>query len=515
MMLADLIAGLGITPVDRRPLMVRICDLTEDSRTVLPGSLFVARPGVKSDGRAYIAAAVRAGATAVLTDPVACRALEGTVEIGGAYLLSAADVPTACAHLAERFYGGPSARLCAAAVTGTNGKTTIAWLIWRMLNAVGVRCGLIGTVMVDDGREVAAADMTTPPALEIARTLGCMVESGCKAVALEASSHALDQRRLAALRMPIAIFTNLTRDHLDYHGTMEAYAAAKARLFEMLPADGVAIVNADDEAAERMVRDCRAPVVRCGLGPRPEVEASARILAATGAGMRLDLRGPWGQIVTEAPLVGRYNAMNMLQAVVATHAALGRVGADAAGLREAVGAATAPPGRLERVDAPDLTVLVDYAHTDDGLRSALTAVRGVMTPPSRLWVVFGCGGDRDKGKRPKMGAAAAELADRVVVTSDNPRTERPGDIIDAILTGIASAARGKVVVQAERGRAIEWALQQAAPGDVVVIAGKGHEATQTIADGTGGTIAQPFDDRLIAKAAAWARPAGQSRVQYQ
>lgn len=492
---------------------VRVCDVTEDSRTVVPGSLFIARGGTKSDGKLYVEQALAAGAVAILTDaedPVFA-ALPVPVVV-------ARDVALVSARIGERFYGDPSRSLALALVTGTNGKTTTTTLIWQMMNAAGRRCGLVGTVVVDDGTEVAEATMTTPPSIELSRTLQRMVEGGCVAGALEASSHALDQKRCDALAVRVGVFTNLSGDHLDYHQTMEAYASAKARLFELLPADAVAIVNADDPAHERMVRDCRARVVKCRLGAAGGAdEAGVEIGEVSIEGMALTLTGPWGRIACEVPMVGRYNAMNVLEAVAASHA-LGLTGAE---LTPGLEGVRAPAGRLERVEVPGgkFHVFVDYAHSDDSLRKVLEAVGplvpgreprgGGLTrhagraeagePNGRLWVVFGCGGDKDRTKRPRMGRAAAELADLVVLTSDNPRSERPGAIIDEVLAGVPPALRAKVTVQVERERAIRHALEQARAGDVVVIAGKGHETEQVLSDGKGGLTRIHFDDREVAR----------------
>ncbi len=494
MKLGELIAGLDVVLASAGHDQTRICDVTEDSRTVVPGSLFVARAGLRSDGRQFAADAAHAGAAAILSD-------DATLAVPGAALVVAKDVAFAAAKIAERFYGNPSGNLDVIAITGTNGKTTTTWLVWQLLNAAGRRCGLIGTVVIDDGREVAAASMTTPPSIEISRSLAEMASAGCEAVVLEASSHALDQSRVAALQIDVGVFTNLTRDHLDYHKTMEAYADAKARLFAMLTAKGTAVLNADDGAAQRMARDTKAKRLYCHeSGPDVAHEQNARVRTVSSdmSGSRLVLDGPWGTIEATVPLLGAYNAMNILQAVVCAHA----VGLTRDQLVEGLEGISAPPGRLERVSIPSdpIHVFVDYAHTDDGLKSSLTAVRGAMKgSKSKLWIVFGCGGDRDTGKRPKMGEVAATLADRVVVTSDNPRTERPGDIVDQILAWIPQARRAHVEVQVDRDRAIRYAIENAAPGDVVVIAGKGHETEQVLPDGKGGTIRTHFDDREVAR----------------
>lgn len=497
MNLAELMAGLPARIVAGSD-KVRVCDITDDSRTVLPGSLFIARAGTKDDGRRFIPDALRAGAAAVLTD-------DASVTLGRAgTLVVAEDVPTVAAQMAERFYGSPSSRLHLIGITGTNGKTTTAHLVHQILNGVGVRCGLIGTVEIDDGREIAPATLTTPPATELSRTFAVMLENGCKTAAMEVSSHALDQGRVAALAFDTAVFTNLTGDHLDYHGTMERYAAAKARLFAMLPETGWAIVNGEDPWSETMVRDCRARIVRCfvengAAGKRAgEGEARAAVRSMTIMGTDVEFSGPWGSFRTHLRLIGRHNVMNALQATAAAFAA----GAQMPAMERQLARAVPPPGRLEPVTnvSHPFAVLVDYAHTDDALRKVLTALRPLVRH-GKLSVVFGCGGDRDKTKRPRMGAAAVELADRVYVTSDNPRTERPSDIIDQILAGIPGELRHKVSVDGDRRRAIGRAVTEARQGDLVLIAGKGHETYQILPDGRGGTETIHFDDREAAREA--------------
>lgn len=493
---------------------------------MLPGSLFIARAGLKSDGRKYIVDAAKAGAAAVIvetptgSEPSAfvsqLRAdLRG--ELPDAMpIVAVDDALKAAAVIAEKFYGSPTRTLGVGAVTGTNGKTTITWLAWQLLNSCGVRCGLIGTVMIDDGITAAPAGMTTPPAIEMSRTAGVMLEAGCKAMVIEASSHALHQHRVDALQFDAAVFTNLTGDHLDYHKTMDNYAAAKARLFELLPDGAIAIVNAEDGWAGRMVRDCRAPILACAAGSEARyVMGASRVkqspctietLGISLRGMQVRLRGPWGVIESNVRLVGAHNAMNLLQAVSLAHA----LGAGREQISNSLEAVTAPPGRLEPVssDDDDVHVLVDYAHTDDGLRNALTAVRRAMDESRSaaggggvLRVVFGCGGDRDRTKRPRMGLAAAELADFAVVTSDNPRSERPGEIVNEILAGVPQNRRGAVSVHVEREQAIRECVMHAGSGDVIVIAGKGHEKEQVLSDGKGGLVRVPFDDCEVAKRA--------------
>lgn len=507
MKLGELIAGLDVHLRPGRAAKgapeARICDVTEDSRTAMPGSLFIARKGAKHDGRAHIADAVGAGAVAVLVEG------EPPVDAGahGAPILTSPDAPLAMAHIAERFYGRPSERLTLIGVTGTNGKTTIAHLVHQILNGVRMRCGLVGTVTIDNGVESVPAWMTTPSSLETSRLLSVMVEAGCKAAVMEVSSHALHQRRVAALDFDVAVFTNLTGDHLDYHGTMDDYAAAKATLFEGLDPDDWAVVNAEDPWTGRLLRDCRARALACTTGAAPSAASSAAARCSTRAEREamthtdVRLSGPWGEVEACVPLVGRHNLMNVLQAVGAAHCA----GAPDARLATALARVAPPPGRLERIAAPGVeapfAVFVDYAHSDDSLAKALEALRPLVAGGGRLRAVFGCGGDRDRTKRPRMGAVAARLADDLVVTSDNPRTEDPSAIISQIIAGVPADVRPRVHVDAERERAIQRAIDSAGPGDIVLIAGKGHEDYQILPDGRGGTVTRHFDDREVARAA--------------
>lgn len=482
---------------------VRICDVTEDSRTVLPGSLFVARAGAKADGRAFVSQALKAGAGAILCARGSGIDLE---EAGGSSqrsaVIEADDVELAAAVLAETFYGNPSSKLRCVGVTGTNGKTTTTWLLWRLLNGAGKRAGLIGTVVIDDGNEVARAEMTTPPAIEISRTMSVMVENGCGIAAMEVSSHSLAQKRVAGLTFGSGVFTNLTQDHLDFHKTMEAYGRTKGELFRMLPAGGLAVVNADDGASGLMLKGCAARPVRCVQveenAEAPADGASVRILEMDRTGMKLGLTGPFGAIDAWVPLIGPFNAMNVLQAVVCAF----ECGMSAQEIARGCARLDAPPGRLERVptrgDEP--LVLVDFAHTEDGLRNALSTA-GRVKGDGRLIAVFGCGGDKDRTKRPKMGRVASEIADVAIVTSDNPRSERPGAIVDAVLEGVDNKDRTKVSVQVDRRRAIFHAISFAQANDIVLIAGKGHETEQIMPDGQGGTVTHHFDDREVAKEA--------------
>jgi UDP-N-acetylmuramoyl-L-alanyl-D-glutamate--2,6-diaminopimelate ligase len=356
-------------------------------------------------------------------------------------------------------------------VTGTNGKTTTTYLVRHLLSRFGMRCGLIGTVEIDDGHTRREAQMTTPAACEIAEMLGTMRDRGCRASVLEASSHALDQGRVAGVPFSGAAFTNLTGDHLDYHGSMEDYAAAKAKLFAELDAEAVAVVNDDSKWSDRMIADCCARIMRFGFGKRADYRA--RNVRITSEGSHFQLCTPDGKTDVSMQLIGKHNIENALAAA----ALVGEVCAMtvnqiAMALRDATGA----PGRLEplRLGQP-FSVLVDYAHTDDALENVLTALKPLTK--NRLRVLFGCGGDRDRTKRPRMARIAEKHADAIYVTSDNPRTEEPQAIIDQITQGFRR--NGKMIhIDVDRRMAIERIIADAEPGDIVLLAGKGHEKVQ-------------------------------------
>ncbi|MCW5754023.1 MAG: UDP-N-acetylmuramoyl-L-alanyl-D-glutamate--2,6-diaminopimelate ligase [Phycisphaeraceae bacterium] len=486
MRLAALIDGCNCRPLGK--LDPVITDITDDSRQVRPGALYIARRGKTADGRAFIPQAVAAGALAVLTDDAALAQNHPSLAF-----IQTDDVQRTSALLAERFFANPSRALTLIAVTGTNGKTTVATAVAQALNAAGTPCGLIGTVEIHDGRAATPARLTTPSAVELSRALAAMVANGCTAAAIEASSHALDQDRVAALDINIGVFTNLTGDHLDYHVTMDNYAKAKSRLFDLLPASGVAIANFDDPAAESMVRRTRARILRCSA--RGHHTCRVEILRSSIEGMHLRCTGPWGAFDTHTTLIGAHNAMNLLQVAAACHAA----GLDRVALQHALAAVRPPRGRLERINLDaGPAVFVDYAHTDDALERAIEALRP-LRGLGKLWVVFGCGGDRDRTKRPRMGRVASRLADVAVITSDNPRTEDPMRIIREIQGGIDHEARA--IVHVDRAEAIRAAIAQAEPADIILIAGKGHEREQLLPDGQGGIVRRDFDDADHARAA--------------
>lgn len=470
---------------------VRVGDVTEDSRTVLPGSLFVARAGVTHDGRAFVGRAIADGAVAVLTDEA------GAGEVRGVPAVVVKDPALACALMAERFYGEPSRVLRLAGITGTNGKTTTAHIAHAVLNGAGQRSGLIGTVEIDDGLERAPAEMTTMPALELSRTLAVMREQGCVGGVMEVSSHALHQKRVAGLELDVGVFTNLTPEHLDYHGTIESYAEAKSALFDMLGPGATAVVNADDPLSERMIAGCDAEVVRCSARGAGSADCEVAEIDRAIDGTLYELSGPWGRLSARVPLVGEHNGMNLLQGCCIAWS----MGVDAAGLESGLRGVTPPPGRMEFVSSPGapVTVIVDYAHTDDALERVLSSVRPLV--PGRLWVVFGAGGNRDREKRPRMGAVVARRADEFVITSDNPRREDPSEIVGEVVRGVPEERREAMRVHVDRAQAIGEAIAHAEPGDVVLIAGKGHETTQTLPDGRGGVRVIEFDDRVVARRA--------------
>jgi UDP-N-acetylmuramoyl-L-alanyl-D-glutamate--2,6-diaminopimelate ligase len=458
-------------PGDDRPVEA----LTVDSRAVRPGSLFIAIRGAVSDGHAYIARAIVDGATAVVAE----RAVEAPVPV-----VVVQDGRRAAQLLAEEWYGHPAAALDIVGITGTNGKTTTTALLRHLRNAHH-DAGSIGTLGAFDGYDRAipstAGSLTTPGPVDLQGTLRGLVDAGVRTVAMEASSHALDQGRLDALTYQAGVFTNLTRDHLDYHGSMESYRAAKLRLADLVAADGVLSVNADDEAWDPLLSDRRT--LSWGESSRAMVTVSG--VECTPAGSRFRIGGRFGSRDLMLPVPGDFNVSNAVAAAVVM---LG-LGMPLDQVVARLESAPMVPGRMELIAETPVHVLRDYAHTPDALERALLTLRPLTA--GRLIVVFGCGGDRDKGKRPMMGALATSLADLAIVTSDNPRTEDPDLIIDDIVAGMPAHSFRR---HADRREAIAVALREAAPGDTVLLAGKGHETYQVI-----GTESRPFDEREIVR----------------
>jgi len=474
-----------------------VSSVAYDSRRVHGGAVFVALRGLKADGAAFAAQAVSRGAIAIVAETprpegIAVPWLETT------------DARLALALLADRFYEHPSRRMAVIGVTGTNGKTTTAYLLASVLDAAGLPAGVMGTVSYRVGREEREAARTTPEAPDVQQLLAEMIDAGCRSAVMEVSSHALAMKRVDGMRFAAAIFTNLTRDHLDFHEDMESYFAAKRRLFEMLEGDAPAVINADDPRAASLVAVCRRAVTY-GITQPADVAPGPLTLALEG--LSLDVRTPKGSVAIRSRLVGRPNVYNILAATAAAVALDLPLEAVAAG----VGALPGVPGRFEVVSSSSdaVTVVVDYAHTDDALRNLLETARPLAA--RRLITVFGCGGDRDRTKRPLMGMVASRLSDVVIVTSDNPRSEDPARIIEEIRRGITPGAQGgrstDVVSVVDRAEAIERAVQMAGEGDLVLVAGKGHEKYQQIGDRV-----LPFDDVAVAREALARRRRARSKA---
>ncbi len=480
MKLTELLAGVATEPAPAPKAKVEITGVSSDSRTVKAGDLFVAIPGAKSNGVQYAHDAVKNGAAAVLAEKT----------IGGLSvpLFIVPSVRKAAAQLAANFYGHPARELALLGITGTNGKTTTAWLLESICLAGMNNVGLFGTIGVRYGGQTFPATHTTPDPITLHRTLREMVDSGVDTVVMEVSSHALAQERVHGLTFRAAGFTNLSRDHLDYHKDMEVYFQAKRRLFtENLSPGGLAVVAADDTYTTRVYNEMKQLKRQAWkFSAAGNAELSASNVEFSTSGIKATLKTPAGDIVVKSPLIGKHNLDNIL---CATGLALA-VGASRRDVQDGIERVMRVPGRMERVENGGITALVDYAHTDDALAKAVESARGVTK--GKLIVVFGCGGERDQGKRPLMGEVAAS-ADLPIVTSDNPRGENPDDIIQAILPGLekgelrrmspAKARTGErgYLVEADRKAAIGLAISLAKPGDTILIAGKGHETYQEVA----------------------------------
>jgi UDP-N-acetylmuramoyl-L-alanyl-D-glutamate--2,6-diaminopimelate ligase len=462
---------------------VDVTRLTFDNRLVEPGALFFCVPGFTRDGHDFAADAVARGATALVVQrPLGLGVPEVVVD----------DVRAAMAVAAARFYGDPSARLRVVGITGTNGKTTTAFLTRALLEASGVRCGLLGTVKSVVGGAERPVVRTTPEAFDLQRTFAEMLSAGDEACAMEISSHALELRRADAIHVAAAVFTNLTQDHLDFHETMEAYFQAKRLLFAS-PLTGVRIANADDEYGRRLIAEFPGTVT---FAIAAEADYRAVDVRFDGTGCDFVAVTPDGEFPARVPLPGRFNVLNALGAWAAARA----LGAPAGGLPAGLAGAATAPGRFQPVEAGQpFSVFVDYSHKPDALEQVLLAARELAS--GRLIVVFGAGGDRDRGKRPLMGEIAARLADVALVTSDNPRSEAPEAIIDEIMAGVPASPHAVVERDADRRASILRAVSLAEPGDVIVIAGKGHEQGQEFAGGR----KEPFDDAAVAREAIAAR----------
>ncbi len=465
-----------------------ITGLDYDSRRVKPGWCFVAMRGETTDGNRYIDAALQAGAIAVVSDSLPPRT--------GIAWAQVTHGRRALARLSANFYGRPAERLSITGITGTNGKTTTSFLLHAMLRAGGRKAALVGTVEYRIGDEVLPAPHTTPEALELNQLFARAVKAECTEVTMEVSSHALEQQRVYGVPFDVAVFTNLTRDHLDYHHTMEEYFASKEILFQGSGTEPprVAVINLEDEYGQRLLKLCKKQMELITYGIDTG-DFHPQNLHIENVGVRFDLVTPRGEIPIWSPLLGRVNVYNLIAASAAAYAR--NVAPDA--IAEAAQQLARVAGRFERVDAGQpFTVIVDYAHTDDALRNLTAVARDFLSQRGgggrgRVITVFGCGGDRDRSKRPLMGEAAGKGSDFVVLTSDNPRSENPLDIMNDALPGLQRSGV-RYSMEPDRRKAIDMAINEARPGDIVLIAGKGHEKVQVT-----GTVAAPFDDVEVAR----------------
>lgn len=461
-----------------------ITDITADSRIVQPGSLFIALKGVHVDGHTFLSKAAEAGAAAALVEDVSSEIPEGLT------LLQVKDVREAMEIVAPFFFDYPGKTMRMIGVTGTNGKTTSTNIIRQVLKSAGYKCGMIGTINVLIDEESVVSHNTTPDVVDLQKFLYRMKEAGCQYVVMEVSSHALALKRVAGIEYDTAVLTNITEDHLDFHKTMEAYRDAKSLLFEHLT-DGekpnkTAVFNADEPASNVIEARTKAPYLTYGMGKENDIFPIAYEVGAKG--MHLCLHTPAGDMDLHLNITGKFNVYNVMCAVGALLAEK----IDKSEIEKVLNGFAGVPGRFQLVEAGQpYTVIVDYAHTPDGLENVLNTAR--LITKGRLWAVFGCGGDRDNKKRPIMGGIALNLADDVVVTSDNPRSEDPEKIIDQIEVALKPVPEGKTVTRiADRKEAIHYALAHAGDNDVIMIAGKGHENYQILKDRT-----IHFDDKEV------------------
>ncbi len=473
------------------PTGIAITGLALDSRRVQRGDLFLAYPGDSVDGRDFIAQAVASGAVAIAAEPG--RQVQAAVPV-----IEVPGLRAQVSQIADRFYGSPSAALTVIGVTGTNGKTSVTQLIGQALRLAGRRCGVIGTLGASaDGAIDTSGSLTTPDPVALQRQLAEWRDAGVDCVAMEVSSHGLDQGRVNGIRFRSAVLTNLSRDHLDYHGDMASYGAAKAKLFE-LPGLEFAVLNLDDAFGRELQQKLQGHLPALGYSLQRAASLFVQRDHYRSDGVDADVVTPWGRLQLHSRLLGDFNLSNLLAVV----AVLGQLGLDHRALERIAPQLRPIPGRMERVVVDgaggdsDIEVIVDYAHTPDALEHALRALRRHCA--HQLWAVFGCGGDRDRGKRPLMGAVAEQLADHVVITSDNPRSETPQQIIDDIAAGLSRPA----LIEADRARAIALAVDRARAGDLLLLAGKGHEDYQQT-----GTEKLPFSDIDCARAALARRAA--------
>lgn len=506
MTLTELIMPLEIVSTEGN-LDVEVSAITDDSRDVTPGGVFVAVNGQRTDGHAFVEQACRQRAAGVVVQApfqVPSRFAHGT----GPAWITVNDSRKALGRVASRFFRDPSHTLAVVGVTGTNGKTTVAHVSQAILESGGCRTGLIGTVGYDLGTEVQAASHTTPGAVPLQSFLHRMVEAGMGTAVMEVSSHALALDRVEGCAFDVVVWTNFTRDHLDFHGDMEAYYQAKARLFQdcLAPQPATrprrAIINIDDDWGVRLATETSLPVWTCSIRRRADIQAQRVALSLEST--RFTAHTPRGTVDVRTVLVGEHNVSNLLAGIGVGLAS----GLSLDAIQQGIQTFQSVPGRFERVDAgQDFSVIVDYAHTEDALARLLTVAHHLRT--GRVLTVFGCGGDRDRGKRSKMGRVVAQRSDVVFLTSDNPRTEDPDAILRDIEQGVLAVTeseRGAWSVMPDRRAAIQAALREARTGDMVLIAGKGHEDYQII----GGTR-HHFDDRDVARELLAGLPARRSQ----
>ena len=484
MILEELLKGVSCLHLAGN-LNVSVEGLSYDSRKVGKGHLFVAIRGDNFDGNDFIPQAIERGAVAIVSEQKA-------IPIGSKLSWAIVDnARRALAIISGNFYNQPSRRLYLIGVTGTNGKTTVTYLVESVFQQGGRKIGRLGTIDYRVGERLVEAERTTPEAPDINRYMAEMVENGCKTCVIEVSSHSLDMERVYGCDFDVAVFTNLTRDHLDFHLSMERYFSSKKKLFEYLEnkKEAVAVINLDDPKGKELLRGLKVRSITYGWQPSADITVDSYQLSLQG--LQATITTPEGKLQVSSPLIGRGNLSNILAAVGVGMAA----GISLSDISQGIARVSPIPGRFEQVnEGQDFTVIVDYAHTDDALRNLLESVREVAK--GRVITVFGCGGDRDPSKRPLMGAHAMKLSDIAIVTSDNPRSEDPLQIIREIEVGIESVGvrKGAHLVIPDRKEAIKRAIDEAHPGDMVVIAGKGHERYQIIGNKT-----IPFDDREVAR----------------
>ncbi len=485
MQLKELLDGLPMLRSEG-PLERSVAGVTADSRRLSPGMVFVAVPGENHDGHDFISTAIDRGAAAIICERNGFSSARATK-------VKVTDARVALAIAAANFHGHPSRKLKVIGVTGTNGKTTVSFMVKHILEAAGIHAGLLGTIRYEIGDRVLPAQRTTPESSEIQAFMAQMIRAGCEACVMEVSSHALEQKRVHAVDFDLGIFTNLTQDHLDFHGDMESYYEAKQQLFTSIQSGtkpGAAVLNIDDSFGSRLARETSAEVqLTYGFDEAAKLRATEFHLGHGETSFTAET--PAGRFPVTMPLIGQHNIYNALAAIGAGIA----LRVPLAKIQAALRTMPSVPGRLERVEAGQpFSVFVDYAHTDDALQHVLRTVREIT--PGRVLLAFGCGGARDTDKRAKMGKVAALLADQTIITSDNPRRESPVSIAAQIESGFRSIRADQFTVELDRALAIRELLRLARPGDTVLIAGKGHEAYQEFED----TVV-PFDDRVHAQEA--------------